>query len=305
VLSRFAVGSDAGREGLATVFNADQSAAFTVTPFPGFTGGVRTVSVDLNADGVPELVVGTGPGISNRVVILDGKSQQPLASFQPFEPAFVGGVFLAAGDVNGDGVPDLVATPDRTGGPVVALFDGAALAVGQVFNFARFMGIDDPNFRGGAWAAIGDVNGDGFDDVVVSAGFGGGPRVAVFDGRSVAGNGQGRLAPDFFAFEPGLRNGAYVALGDFNRDGQADLTFGAGPGGGPRVRVLDAKSRGGVRVAVTELDGEPNLLVGAGDNAGSRVTTYPRRAILASPFAPNPDLDFDAIPGFGGGVFVG
>src|SRR5204863_4922946 len=90
-------------------------------------------------------------------------------------------VYVAAGDVTGDGVADLVITPDEGGGPRVRVFSGNGFGL-----LADFFGIDDPNFRGGARAAVGDVNGDGAGDLVVAAGFQGGPRVAGFDGRSLA-----------------------------------------------------------------------------------------------------------------------
>src|SRR5206468_12542343 len=64
--------------------------------------------------------------------------------------------------------------------------------------------------RGGARAALGDVNEDGTPDLAVSAGFLGGPRTALFDGTTLLGT-PARLVGDFVAF-PGtdavtLRNG--------------------------------------------------------------------------------------------------
>src|SRR5436190_2026111 len=120
------------------------------------------------------------PGGPTRVRVLDGKTQAELFAIDPFEAAFTGGVYVAAGDTTGDGVPELVITPDEGGGPRVRIFDGVTF--GPV---ADFFGIADPNFRGGARAAVGDVNGDGTGDLVVAAGFLGGPRVATFDGRSL------------------------------------------------------------------------------------------------------------------------
>src|SRR5687767_3178842 len=64
-----------------------------------------------------------------------------------------------------------------------------------------------PIFRGGARAAVGDVNGDGVGDLVVAAGFQGGPRIAGYDGNSLAGGSPARLFADFFALEPSVRNG--------------------------------------------------------------------------------------------------
>ena len=64
-------------------------------------------------------------------------------------------------------------------------------------------------------------------------------------------------------------------------------------------------NRGGVRVAVKDLDGDSkaDLVVGDGAGAGSRVTAY-RGADFANGSAPAA-FSFDAFPGFDGGVFVG
>ena len=110
-----------------------------------------------------------------------------------------------------------------------------------------------------------------------------GHHVRIVDGTTVTQAKPRKLMGDFFAF-PGeeatrLRNGIYVAAGDLNGDGRDELVFGAGPGGGPRVLVLDSRlvvenitrarlspmadffafdsnSRGGVPVAVNDIDGD-------------------------------------------------
>ncbi len=311
--SQFAVGADAGSSRVR-FFNPDGSERFGLDAFPGFAGGVRVAAADFTGDGVADLVVGTGPGGPTHVRVLDGVTQQELFAVDPFEASFTGGVFVAAGDVTGDGRADLVITPDQGGGPRVRVFSGAGFG-----RIADFLGIEDPNFRGGARAAVGDLTGDGVGDLLVAAGFGGGPRVAGFDGRSLAGT-PVKLFADFFAFELGLRNGVYVTAGDLDGDGFADVIVGGGPGGGPRVTALsgrvlaagggpvpeadffagDTANRGGVRVAVKDLtgDGRADLVTGAGAGGGSLVTAYAG----GSP----PELfAFDAFPGFAGGVFVG
>jgi hypothetical protein len=294
---------------------------YSLDPFPGFAGGVRTAAADFNGDGVADLVVGTGPGIATRVRVLDGKDQRELFGTEPFEASFTGGVYVAAGDLTGDGVPDLVITPDEGGGPRCRVFDGKA-SFGLL---ADFFGIDDPSFRGGARAAVGDVNRDGVGELVVAAGFQGGPRVAGFDGKTLASGNPQRVFADFFAFEQTLRNGVFVTAGDLDGDGFAEVIAGGGPGGGPRVTAFSGKAllanayemkanffggdegnRGGIRVAVKDLDGDDraDLVVGAGSGAGSRVTTYLGKA-LSPAAAPPAHFDFDAYPGFAGGVFVG
>ena len=76
-------------------------------------------------------MAGAGPGGSPRVVVIDGATRQVLADFAAFESSFTGGVFVAAGDLDGDGKADVVVTPDRGGGPVTVVYSGAGLTAGQ------------------------------------------------------------------------------------------------------------------------------------------------------------------------------
>ena len=319
---QFAAGAGSGGGPGINLYNPDQSVRSAGSAFAdqSFTGGVRVATADFNGDGVADLVVGTGPGGASLVRVLDGVDRHVIAQITPFEASFTGGVYVAAGDVTGDGVPDVIVTPDQGGGPRVRVYSGAGF--GQV---ADFFGIDDPNFRGGARAAVGDVNGDGVGDLIVAAGFQGGPRVAGFDGKSVATGTPQKIFGDFFAFEQTLRNGVFVAVGDVNGDGLADVIVGGGPGGGPRVTVFDGKSllanqqspianffagdpnnRGGVPVAVKNLDGDTraDILTGAGAGANSVVTAY-FGANVTSSATPPVAFTLDPFPGFTGGVFVG
>jgi uncharacterized delta-60 repeat protein len=311
-----------------------------LTFFPGLGVSVRTAVADVNGDLIPDYIGGTGPGTTARVLVIDGKSGNVLADFQPFEDAFTGGVFVAAGDLNGDGRADLVVTPDVGGGPVVAVYDGAKLVAGVKPAFAqvvRFLGIDDPNFRGGARAALGDVNADGTPDLVVAAGTGGGPRVAILNGKDVAAGATApaHLVPDFFAFEPGVRNGAFVSAGDVDGDGFADLAFGGGPDGAPRVRVVSGKamltvgafssldqlpgsgqianffagdpaSRGGVRVSLRDVDGDDkaDLTVGSGEGEAGKVQVFSAPSLVKPNPQPSRTLDpFGTV--LSDGAFVG
>jgi uncharacterized repeat protein (TIGR01451 family) len=79
-----------------------------------------------------------------------------------------------------------------------------------------------------------DVDGDGMDDLVTGAGPGGAPHVEVW---SLAGGVVRQLA-SFYAYDQNFAGGVYVACGDVDGDGLADVITGAGPGGGPHVRAF-------------------------------------------------------------------
>lgn len=272
-----AIGSGAGTAAVAKLDDpTNGSTQRTFTPFGGFTGGVRVASADVTGDGVADLVAGAGPGGGPDVRVFDGATGQQVRQFFAFETTFAGGVFVAAGDVDGDGKADIVVSADVGGGPRVRVFGGA-----DGSELANFLGIEDANFRGGTRVALGDVSGDNIPDLVVSAGEGGGPRIAVFDGTTLrSGTAPRRVMNDFFAFESTLRNGAFVAAGDVTGDGRGDVIAGAGPGGAPRVVVFDGNLlptagpggslaasffggsgglRDGIHVAAKNVDSDPTL----------------------------------------------
>jgi hypothetical protein len=292
---RLAAGFIRGGKNFVKVMGDDGKELFEREVFSGLNiRDVRVAVGDVTGDGVEDVIVGTGPGVPTQVIVLDGTNLQEIARFSPFEAGFTGGLFVAVGDVTGDGINDIIITPDQGGGPRVVVYAGGTGTFTQV---ASFFGIEDQNFRGGARVSVADVNRDGVPDLIVAAGFGGGPRVAVYNGTSIL-SGITRLFNDFFVFEQTLRNGVYVTGGDLNGDGFADLVFGGGPGGGPRVLALsgvnliggqgagstvlanffagDDRNRGGVRVVAkdTDGDGRAEIFTGGGEGESGKVHKF-------------------------------
>ena len=188
--------------------------------------------------------VGGAPG---RVVVYkpDGT---PLADFAPYGPSYTGPVSVAVGDVNGDGYLDLV-TGALVGNPDVRVFDGKALATGT-FNpnnpTASMLAGWFPysiNFNVGANVAVGDIEHDGYADIVTGASVGN-PDVRVYSGRDITNhtfNPDGAsMVAEWFPYGLGYNIGANVAVGDVNGDGYADVVTGA-TAGNPDVRVYSGR----------------------------------------------------------------
>jgi membrane-associated phospholipid phosphatase len=188
-----------------------------------------------------------------------------------YDAKFAGGVSIASGDVNNDGTADIVTAAGAGGGPHIRVFSGSTGA--EIFGYMAY----DVNFTGGVSVAVADVDGDHRADIVTGSGPGMAPQVRIASGAT----GTVVRLSEFFAYDTAFVGGVRVAAGDANGDGRAEIITGAGPGGGPHVRIFDGQSlteiKGfmafdpqstqGVRVSSAHLnsDGLADLLVTQGN----------------------------------------
>ena len=274
---------------------------------PEFRGGVRVASGDVNGDGIADVIVAAGPGGGPQVNVYDGTSLQLVHSFYAYNAAFDDGIFVAVGDVNGDGYADIITGAGQGGGPHVQVFSGLNYS-----NIASFFAYN-PSFTGGVSVASGDLNADGYSDVVVGAGPGGGPHVLALSGLQLSQGTQVVLA-SFFAFNPGINQGVFVAAGDYTGDGVGDIVVAAGPGGGPHIKVFngsgtnlidtffafDINLTGGLSVGMFDLnnDGTAEIITAPYTNGGPEVKVFKY-------LKGNIDYFYAYDPLFTGGVFVG
>jgi hypothetical protein len=218
---------------------------------------------------------GAGPGGMPLVQVFDRGTGQLRLSFLAFDAGYRGGVSVAMGDVNGDGVPDVVVAAGAGGGSNVKVFDGSTGALlSSFFAFAA-------GYQGAISVAAGDVTGDGRADIIVGAGVGGHSNVKVLDGMT------GQVISSFFAFDPGYMGAISVAAGDVTGGGRADVIVGAGVGGHSNVRVFNGSTGqelssffafyegfiGAISVAAGDVTGggRADIIVGAGVGGGSNV----------------------------------
>lgn len=137
-------------------------------------------------------------------------------------------------------------------------------------------------YTGGLNLAVGDLNADGGQEIVVAPGVGGPPQIKIFDTK-------GNLKKQFFAGPTTARGGATVALEDLDGDGRAEIIVGSGKGQKPTVSifdhdanllrqfpVFDPTSIGGVSVASADVDSQAGIevVVASGPGTVGKVATY-------------------------------
>ncbi|MBN1956203.1 MAG: FG-GAP repeat protein [Anaerolineae bacterium] len=200
---------------------------------------------DVNGDGYSDVIVGAYGYPSNtrwgRAYIYHGGptglSTTPSVTLTGETSGTNFGLSVAtAGDVNGDGYADVIvgATSYLTGTGRAYLYLGSASGLNPTPALTLTGENEGDNFGYGSVATAGDVNGDGYADVVVSAvnypGGAGDGRVYLYHG-SAAGLGA---TPAFTATGTGAEHLGISAAtaGDVNGDGYADVVLGASLYGG-------------------------------------------------------------------------
>lgn len=240
---------------------------------------------DVNGDGYDDLLVGTDVGFNGRSYLVYGGPYTGLQELgdlpgQGLATVFTGseaaGFSLAGvGDFNGDGFDDLLFGSDT--GAVSSLPGDAYLVYGKAGGFAptfdlnalstsggdgaggfRLFGVAPADGAGFLVDAAGDVNGDGYADLLISAPFADHPAGRSGTGERYIVYGRPDQPTEFFLADiDGVNgftirgidqldqiNGAAAAAGDVNGDGYDDIVIGAhfafnnGPGVGESYVVF-------------------------------------------------------------------
>jgi hypothetical protein len=250
--------------------------------FPGtlfkpvnFTSIERFNHVEILVEGADATAAG-----QPRVRSYDAENFLPKLNFLAYEAGFKGGVRVATGDMNGDGIPDIVTVPGPGRTVDARIFDG--LTGGMIGTVQAY----DASYKLGAFVAVAEVTGDLRNDIIVGPGLFS-SEVRVFSGATLG------LVHKFTAYEANSIGGVSVAAGDFNGDGRAEVVTAPGAGVNIRVRVWNVNvvglpvmvlpeivafgsEVGNVSLAVGRFNGDatPEIFVGAGQRGGGGIKIY-------------------------------
>ena len=250
----------------------------------------------------PTIVIGADAGSQPWVTVFDATTGQTLSQFLAFHPGNLGGVSVALGDVDGDGIDEVIAGSGAGSRSVVKFFklDGTHLAAYKTFPFQK-------SYHGGIRVAAGDFDGNGIDDLAVVSSRGEGvAKIYLIDPKAAdpVPDQASRKIRDLF---PGSMGGATIAAADIGSfdggvlrnaavaDGRDELVLGSGVGVAPAVRVFDVSAAtpvlvrtlrplsatylGGVSVAAGRYDADQidDLIVTGGRRSGSALEVHSGR----------------------------
>ncbi|MBI1907961.1 S8 family serine peptidase [Candidatus Uhrbacteria bacterium] len=252
----------------------------TTTPDPSMNGGEDVMSEpSVIALGNTSAVVPT--------VVLHNADGSVRSSFAAYADTFTGGIRVALGEFSAASGAEVVTGTGDGGGPQVRVFTQLGALIGQFFAY-------DEASRRGVDVAVGDVDGDGADDIVTAVGAGVSRDIVTWSARGAE---LQRFTASAFAADVPLR----VAVGNLDADAAGEFLVASGAGSAPMVALYDtdgtlmtafapyaATFAGGVFVAAGDLDGDgvDEVVTGTGDGGGPHVRVFaPDGSVKAQFFA--------------------
>jgi hypothetical protein len=168
---------------------------------------VQVAAGNFDSDTQKEYVTGTGIGSTSHIKVFNTDHSVDYDGFFAYGPDYTGGVDVAAGDVDGDGIDEIITGTGPGSTTHVRIFKKNGQAIGGFFAY--------DGFYTGVNVTAGDVDGDGIDEIITGTGPGSTTHIKVFKLN-------GQLVTNFFAYE-GYYVGADVASGDVDGDGRDEI----------------------------------------------------------------------------------
>lgn len=247
---------------------------------PLFKGAINIATGDVDGDGHDEVVTGAGEGGGPHIRVFNIEGQVVLQFFA-YDASFRGGVNVTTGDVDGDGVEEIIVGAGKGHAPVVKVFDNKGNELHSFLAYAE-------GFKGGVKVAAGDFDQDGKDEIATGAGAGGGPHVRVFES-------DGMVISQFFAYNKNFSGGVNIAAGDVHGDGLDEIVATIESNSLPTVRVFNYRGvelhgffayeptmLSGVHVGLGDIDGDgvDEILTGPGNGQSADLKIFTRTGLL-------------------------
>ncbi len=214
-----------GHYGAAVVFQGNGDGTFSIPPstsrnvvgLPGGNPWMASVG-DFNGDGNTDIAIPdrTANSIEILLGVGTGAFNPNITTLTP--SALNAPDFVAAGDFNGDGIPDLAVANSGSAGSSLLVMLGAEGNLKGNANISFAAPVAFATGSGASGLAVGDVNGDGFPDIVVTN-FNSSTVSVMLNDASAPGTNFTQLAGTF----PNTLDPAFAVFADFNGDGRPDL----------------------------------------------------------------------------------
>ena len=192
--------------------------------------GVDLATGDLNGDGKEEIITIPGEGCPAHVKVFNfvGESQFTLG-FHAYDTNLTTGFRVTAGDLNGDGLDEIVTAPEKNAPAHVRIFNyiGKPKFTPGFYAYAS-------NLGSGADITSADLDNNGKEEIITVPGEGFPAHVRTFNFL-----GESALSPGFYAYNTNVTTGFNVTAGDLNNDRQAEIIVSPKNNVPAHIRIFD------------------------------------------------------------------
>ena len=195
-----------------TIYDSNHQVITSFKPYGDkYNKGINFSLNDFDNDGYFEIVTGPGKGYAPLVKVFNYKGEAQGSGFYAYAKTFLGGVNVAVCSTKGNANKEIITGTATSGSAQVRIFDkNGKLLSGGIMAYGK-------TFKGGVNVACGDIDGNGAEEIITGAGFGGSSQVRIFNNKFQA------INPGFWAYDKTSKTGVRVLVNDVDGDGVKEI----------------------------------------------------------------------------------